>query len=97
MSNRKLSAVVTSFVFVLGACAQQPEPRPVIHPEPIFNKLGVATGCVGGYELDSTSTACEPVDDGCDPSHENCDPWDDDDRPRDPTGRPDPTGLPDPQ
>lgn len=90
MTNKKFAAVVTSLVFVLGACARQPEPRPVLHPEPIFNKLGAATGCVSGYELDSTGTGCEPEDDGCDPSHENCGPWDDDDRPRDPSDLPDP-------
>jgi len=94
MTNKKFAAVVISFVFVLGACAQQPEPRPVLHPEPIFNKLGVATGCASGYELDSTANLCEPVDEGCDPTHENCGPWDDDDRPRDPR---DPSDLPDPQ
>lgn len=94
MTNRKLAAVVTGLVFVLGACARQPEPRPVLHPEPIFNKLGEATGCSEGYQLDSTAMACEPADDGCDPSYENCGPWDDDDRPRDPQ---DPSDRPDPQ
>ena len=34
------------FAAILGACAQT-EPAPIT-PEPIFNKLGDATGCRGG-------------------------------------------------
>lgn len=95
MHHSKLAATLVSLSVALSACARQPEQHLVITPEPIFNKFGEATGCSSGYELDSTSTTCEPVDDGCDPTHETCGPWDDDDRPE---RTPDPTGrTPDPQ
>jgi len=89
MSNYKFALVVVSSVFTLTACAQQAEILPVVHPEPIFDKLGQPSGCASGYELDSSQQRCLPI-----PERQPERP--DDDTPRDPGRTPEPD-LPDPQ